>query len=111
MLAYVHQFLHSLLFSMVVESVAVFALCLVCKRDKRIAYIAALGTALTIPYVWFVFPTVFWYSSATALFLAEAFAFLFEAFLYKVLGKLDWRYAFLFSFVANCASYFLGRVF
>jgi hypothetical protein len=111
MLIYVYQFLDSLLFSVIVEMVVVLGLCFLFKKDKRIAIIAGLGTCLTIPYVWFVFPTLFWYSAGTAIYLAEGFAFLVEAILYKVIGKLSWRQVLLFSLLANVASYFLGKVF
>lgn len=110
MLTYVYQFLQALLFSVVVESLVVFILCLYFKKDKRITLLAGLGTILTIPYVWFVFPTLFWYSAITSLYLAEGFAFLFETILYKVLGKITWKQALLFSLVANASSYFLGEI-
>lgn len=111
MLTYVYQFLNALLFSVAVESVVVLILCIVLKKDKKIVLIAGLGTLCTIPYVWFVFPTLFWYSASGAIYIAEGFAFLFEALLYKVLGKLSWKEALLFSFSANTASFFLGKLF
>lgn len=111
MLTYVHQFLGSLLFSIAVESVVVLFLCVLFKKEKRIAFIAILGTMLTIPYVWFVFPTLFWYSASLALYFGEGFAFLLEAIFYKVFGKLKWEYALTFSLLANSASYFLGKNF
>lgn len=110
MIDYVLQFINALAFSIVVESLVVLILCLIFKQDKRIFLIAALGTLCTIPYVWFVFPTLFWYSSSLIVYLGEGFAFSFEAILYKVLGKLSWRYAIIFSFLANFASYFLGKI-
>lgn len=110
MLLYVQQFLGALTFSVVVESVIVLLLALLFKQDKKIFLVAAFGTLATIPYVWFVFPTLFWYSASMALYFGEGFAFLFEAVLYKFLGKLSWKYALLFSFLSNCASYFLGKI-
>lgn len=110
MLDYVHQFLGALTFSVVVESLVVLFLCTALKKDKRIFLIAAFGTMCTIPYVWFVFPTLFWYSSSLTVYLGEGFAFLFEAILYKTIGKLSWKDALVFSFLANLASYFLGKI-
>lgn len=110
MLSYVFQFLQGLTFSVVVEILVVFLLCFAFKKDKRIALVAGLGTLCTIPYVWFVFPTLFWYSSDHGIYLAESFAFLFEMVLYKIVGKLSWRYAFLFSLLANTISFFLGKL-
>lgn len=111
MLTYVIQFLNALLFSVVVEGLVILFLCVLLKKDKKLVLIEALGTLCTIPYVWFVFPTVFWYSATSALYMGEGFAFLFEAMLYKVLGKLSWREALLFSLLANAASFFLGKLF
>jgi hypothetical protein len=110
MIDYVYQFFDSLLFSVVVESIVVLLLCNYFKRDKRIAFLAGLGTMLTIPYVWFVFPTIFWFSSVLSISLAEGFAFVFEAMLYKFLGKVTWKQAIIFSLLANGASYFLGKI-
>jgi len=110
MLDYVHHFLYSLIFSILTESFAVYLLCVYLKKDRRIFLITALGTLCTIPYVWFVFPTVFWYSLSAIIFIGESFAFLFEALLYKILGKLSWKHALLFSLLANITSYFLGKI-
>ena len=110
MLDYVYDFIHSLVFSVVVESLVVWILCILFKKDKRIFLVAVLGTLCTIPYVWFVFPTLFWHSSITIILFGEGFAFLFEALLYKILGKLSWKEALIFSFLANIASYFLGKI-
>jgi len=110
MLEYVHEFIRALLFSVIVESVTVVLLCRFFKQDRRAIFVAAFGTLCTIPYVWFVFPTLFWYSSALATMIGEGFAFLFEAFFYKMIGRLSWRLAFLFSLVANAASYFLFKL-
>lgn len=110
MLDYVQLFLSALGFSVIIESLAVLLLCMVFKKDRRIFWVAILGTLCTIPYVWFVFPTIFWYSSSMIVYLGEGSAFLFEAILYKTLGKLSWKYAVLFSFLANASSYFLGKI-
>lgn len=110
MLDYVQRFLEAFVFSVVVESLVVLVLCLVFRQDKRIFWIAVLGTLCTIPYVWFVFPTLFWYSSSMIIYLGEGFAFLFEAVLYKTIGGLGWKYAIVFSFLANLSSYFLGKI-
>lgn len=110
MLTYVYTFLHALIFSATIEGLVVFGLASILKKNRRLWLIAVLGTMCTIPYVWFVFPTLLWYSSSFAVICAESFAFLFEALLYKVLGKLSWKYALVFSCVANAASYFLGKL-
>ncbi|HQU07893.1 MAG: hypothetical protein B7X04_02375 [Parcubacteria group bacterium 21-54-25] len=114
MLIYVHQFLNALVFSALVEGAVVLLLCLLLRKGRQTILatisVAVFGTMGTIPYVWFVFPTIFWYSANTALYTAEGFAFVAEALLYRFVGKLSMRQAFLFSLLANAASYFLGRV-
>jgi hypothetical protein len=110
MLAYVHHFLSSLLFSVTVETVSVFLLAIIFKKNKSISLLAGFGTALTIPYVWFVFPTLLWYSSSLSIILAECFAFLVEACIYKLFGKVSWKIALFFSFIANTVSFFLGKL-
>jgi hypothetical protein len=110
MLVYVTHFLWALFFTVTSEALIVLALCYFLKKDFRIAVISIFGNLCTVPYVWFVFPTIFWYSSGLILISGESFAFLFEAVLYKYLGKLTWKMALLFSLLANAASYLLWRL-
>lgn len=114
MLAYVHQFLQALVFTAVVEAVVVLLLSVILKKGThatlRTIWTSFVGNALTVPYVWFVFPTIFWYSSTLSLYLAEGFAFVMEALIYKFVAKLSWRQAIVFSFIANATSYFLGKL-
>jgi 1,4-dihydroxy-2-naphthoate octaprenyltransferase len=110
MLVYLHNFFHALIFSALVEAVVVLALCTVLKKRKEIALLAIVGTAGTIPYVWYVFPTMLWYSPLGSVICGESFAFIAEAILYRMAGKLSWRESFLFSASANAASFFMGKV-
>ncbi len=115
MLVYIHQFFEALVFSGVTEAVVVLLLCVVLKKNARTmiatASVAFFGTAATIPYVWFVFPTIFWYSSTLSLYFAEGFAFFAEALLYKFIGKLSLRQALVFSLVANSVSFVVPLLF
>lgn len=110
MLVYVSHFWGALLSTIIIEALAVAVLCYSLKKDFRIVTVSVLGNICTVPYVWFVFPTVFWYSSGLILISGESFAFLFEAVLYKYLGKLSWKMALLFSLIANLMSYLLWRL-
>lgn len=110
MLSYVYHFLEALIFSCVVEGITIFILCTALKQNKKIAYLGALGTMLTIPYVWFIFPVVFWSKLTLALPLAEFFAFLVETFIYRFYGKVSWKVAILFSFFANLMSFILWKL-
>ncbi len=110
MLAYVQHFLEASIFSIIVETAVVVLLCIITKKDVRISLVAGLGTLCTIPYVWFVFPTIFWYSSILIVLVGEIFAFLFETVLYKFIGKLTWANALLFSLIANLVSFIFWRM-
>ena len=110
MLEYVHNFIGALAFSIFVECLVVVGLSFLLRKDKSLFLVAALGTVCTIPYVWFVFPTIFWYSGSLIVWVGEGLAFVVEAFLYKFVGRLTWRYALLFSLLANLASYALGKI-
>lgn len=112
MLTYVYLFLGNLLFSCVVEAGLVGMLVHATKMANaaRVTVVAIVGTALTIPYVWFVFPTLL-YSSPTAIILVgEMFAFTVEGLLYAYFCNLPLRVALLLSFIANLASYGLGQL-
>jgi hypothetical protein len=109
MLVYASRFWGALLSTIIIEAIIVLFICYFLKKDFRIAIISVLGNVCTVPYAWFVFPAVFWYSSHLVLITGESFAFLLEAVLYKYLGKLNWKMALMFSLLANVASYLLWR--
>jgi hypothetical protein len=109
MLIYASNFLWALLFTTTIEVLVVLLLCYLLKKDFRILIVSVLGNICTVPYVWFVFPVMFWYSSNLIVVSGESFAFLFEAVLYKFLGKLSWKSALVFSFVAKLTSFLLGK--
>ena len=115
MLAYLFQLFDSFAFSVLVEAAIAYTICkIVWKKEitnpKFIACLAVIGTFMTIPYVWFVFPTLFWYSYSLSIILAEIFAFIVESFVYKYLGKLSWHQALILSLSANSTSFFLGKI-
>ncbi|OGG49126.1 hypothetical protein A3C18_03590 [Candidatus Kaiserbacteria bacterium RIFCSPHIGHO2_02_FULL_54_11b] len=112
-ISYIHRFLTSLGFTVIVETAILFILLmLVLKRRDipplRIALAGFFASFATIPYVWFVFPYAHTWSRETSLLWSEPFAFVVEAVFYRLFLKLDWRIAFAASFVANLASYLLG---
>lgn len=111
MLIYLHQFFLALVFSCVIESAVIFFLASVFKKRKIISLLAIFGTMFTIPYVWYVFPTLFWYNQTLVLVFGESFAFIVEACIYKYFGKISWKQAILFSFLANMASYYIWKLF
>lgn len=72
--------------------------------------VAAVGTALTIPYVWFVFPTLFYASPLFIVAIGEAFAVVAETLLYRYAAEASWKFALACSCIANAASYIVGQL-
>lgn len=112
-IAYIHRFITSLGFTVIVETAMLFLLLFVVMRRKdisawRIACAGFIASFMTIPYVWFVFPYAYTWSRETSLLFSEPFVFMVEVVFYRVFLKLDWRVAFLASLTANLASYLLG---
>ncbi len=110
MLTYVRLFLQGLAFSCSVEALVAFGVVFFLKKENRkgAVLVAIFGTALTIPYVWFVFPTLFFYSPILIIIIGETFAFVVEALIYKYSCNYSFKFAFFLSFIANIASYGLG---
>jgi hypothetical protein len=114
MLNYVHHFLIALLFTVSIETVLIlFFLKKIYKQleipTTKITSAGIFANICTIPYVWFVFPFVL--NQPLALISSELFAFVIEAVFYKIFLKLPFKQAFFISFVANLASFVLGRIF
>ncbi len=78
-------------------------------RLVRRGAIVLLGQMTTHPWVWFVLPALP-FAHAIYWAVAETFAVLVEAALYRLTLPLSWRRAVLASFVANAASVGVGFV-
>lgn len=69
--------------------------------------IAGFISALTLPFVWFVFPNLqldyFIY-----VIISELFALTIEMIFYRYYLKTDWQKSFIVSFLCNLASYLFG---
>ncbi len=76
-------------------------------RLLRRGAIVLLGQMATHPWVWFVLPALP-FAHAVYWAIAETFAVLVEAVLYRLTLPLSWRRALLVSFVANAASVGVG---
>ena len=110
---YIHRFITSLGFTVVVETAILFILLVLVLRRRdilplRIALAGLFASFSTIPYVWFVFPYIFAWTRQTSLLVSEPFVFIVEAAFYRIFLKLDWRIAFAASLTANLTSYLLG---
>jgi hypothetical protein len=78
-------------------------------RLLRRSAIVFLGQMATHPWVWFVLPALP-FAHAVYWAIAETFAVLVEAALYRLTLPLGWRRAVLMSFLANLASVLVGLV-
>jgi hypothetical protein len=109
-LAYVHQFLSNVAFSVVIEGAVAFGMYRLLWGSWRLTPIAAavVGTLLTIPYVWFVFPTLLWATPTLIVVVGEGFAVCVETILYRYVCNISLTQALLLSISANAASYLLG---
>lgn len=110
---YIHRFLTSLGFTVLVETAMLFVLLVVVLKRRdiqpfRLLFAGFFASFATIPYVWFVFPYIHSWSRQTSVLFSEPFIFFVEVVFYRIFLKLDWRLAFAASLVANLASYLLG---
>lgn len=115
MLIYTHRFLFSLIFTVVVETIVLwFLLRKIFKFSKdrislsNIIFAGIFTNFATIPYVWFVFPFLFYWPANLSLILSELFAFIIEAVFYLFYFKIDYKKVLLISLICNLMSFGLG---
>lgn len=117
MLAYVHQFLLNWSFTLLVE---IFFFILVTRYFFKISYQkislsrlvigGIFASSITIPWVWFVSPVLFYNSIPIAVMIGEMFAFVVESVFYVFAFKFSVRQAIVISLITNIASFSLGQV-
>jgi len=112
-IAYIHRFITSLVFTDASETIILFLLLWFVFKSrklgwKRIVSVGLFASFSTIPYVWFVFPYLTYWSRNTSLIWSEIFAFVIEAIIYRFFLNLSWKRALLVSLFCNAVSYFLG---
>lgn len=117
MLAYVHQFLHNWIFTLLVEiPVLILAVRYRFKvSDEKLSSIRLImggvfASTITIPWVWFIFPVFFYNSMTIAIIIGEAAAFAVETVFYMFAFSFSLRQSVIVSFIANVASFLLGWV-
>lgn len=109
-----HFFLTSLAFTVIVETLVIFLLSRYLFKDTktptwRIVFAGLFASFATIPYVWFVFPTVIHWTVNQGLIASESFAFIVEAIFYRVVLGTSLSRSILLSLIANAGSFFLSR--
>jgi hypothetical protein len=118
MLTYTYRFLFALVFTVFIETIVlwIFIRKIFKFKDGRfgtsnIIFAGIMASFSTIPYVWYVFPILIYWSFKLSLILSEAFAILVEAIFYRFYFDVKFRYSLLISFVCNLSSWGLGYLF
>lgn len=116
MTEYTHAFIVSLVFTILTETLTLYFLIRRVFRiarekidDVQIALAGFIASAMTIPYVWYVFPTIANWSRSISLHYSEIFALFLEALFYKTFLKISTRNSVLISLVCNSVSFSLGH--
>ena len=110
---YETRFLLALVTTWIIEILVLVALIRFVFRDTtlpliKIAFIGALCTALTLPYLWFVLPP--FVDAAYFPLIGEVLVVIVETVLLNRLLGLDLKRAGVCSFVMNAVSFLLGLV-
>lgn len=111
------QFLRALLLSVSLEFSAVLAMLLLYRHFKKgigfkytpLFIRVSLATAITIPFVWYVFPLL-QADYQTRIYLSESFAVSVEGLYYALSLRCPLAVAMVLSLVANMFSYLVGPI-
>ena len=112
--SYEWRFLVALLLTWLIEIPILFILTRYVLKVPQVSVWRILGcgllaSALTLPYLWFLLPSIL--TTASGIYLGEVLVFLVEALLYRWLLGLSYPKALLLSFTANAISFLLGLFF
>jgi len=115
MLTYTYRFLYSLVFTIFIETIILWIFIRKIFKFKKgrfsnlnIIFAGIMASFSTIPYVWYVFPILIYWSFKLSLILSEIFAILVEAVFYRFYFDIKFRYCLLISFICNLFSWGLG---
>jgi hypothetical protein len=118
MLAYTYRFLFALVFTIFIETIILWIFIRKIFKFKKgrfnnlnIIFAGIMTSFSTIPYVWYIFPILIYWSFKLSLILSEVFAFLVEAVFYRFYFDVKFKYSLLISFVCNLFSWGLGYLF
>jgi hypothetical protein len=108
---YETRFLLSLLLTLIIEvPIIILLIRHVFKIKKlslpKIIFVGIIASALTLPYLWFVFSLFI--KSNYILYVGELLVFLFESFIYIGLLNIGIKRSLIISLVANLVSFSLG---
>jgi hypothetical protein len=113
MYSYTLTFIAATTYSIVVETIIVMLLIRFVLKSIQIPPRTIIGTCFiatfaTIPYVWYVFPILWYHSIFVSILFSEIFAVFIETTIYTMMLKITLRQAFILAFLANIVSYFSG---
>jgi len=118
MLTYTYRFLFALVFTIFIETIILWIFIRKIFKFKKgrfnnlnIIFAGIMTSFSTIPYVWYIFPILIYWSFKLSLILSEVFAFLVEAVFYRFYFDVKFKYSLLISFVCNLFSWGLGYLF
>lgn len=109
---YETKFLVSLFFTLCIEVPIVLILMKIMQpksKTFKIILVSVFASALTLPYLWFIFPSFLGYPSY--IIIGEIFVFLTESLVYWKFLPTSLKKALLISFVANFFSLLAGLIF
>jgi len=111
---YEKKFLVGLFITLIIETLVVFLFLkkiFFIKKIKfsQLIFISFLASALTLPYLWFIFPVFLKYSLLNLL-LEETVVTIIEAFIYQIFFNLSFKRSFFISLVANLLSFVFGLI-
>lgn len=111
---YERSFLLALFLTIVIEFITIFFLRyfyffkeLKKIRLKKLFFISALASSLTLPYLWFVLPA-FIFSRHYYQLISESLAIFLEGVIYKNFLNVDYKKGMIISFVCNLISFGIG---
>lgn len=99
------DFFYAAFFTILIESIILILI--LKKEDFLVLRTVFCANVLSLPFVWFFFPSMSW-SYNMQIFSSELFAFFAEAFVYSIFLKKPLRDGFLISFAANVSSFLFG---
>jgi len=109
---YEYKFLISLLFTIIVEIIALFIIIkFFFKKDKiknsLLLFTGFLCSFSTLPYLWFIIPLIV-KTRLPYIIIGEAFVILIESFIIFFMLKINYKKSIIISFICNLISFLLG---
>ncbi len=99
-----------LIVTVVIESIVVILLLPKYIQIQRRLSASILPTALTLPYIWFIFPNIIGVGNLYR-YSSEIFAIAVEGYMIYLITFIDIKRAFYISFIANISSFLLAYLF